>query len=86
MTTYIVIESTPGYLPEDDDPFITDDYQDATAHAHQLADELHQDGWCCDRSWASADNYLAIYCTRTDSEHDLGRFIAVQRCEEEAHS
>ena len=29
MPKYVVIENTPGYLPEDDDPFTTDDISEA---------------------------------------------------------
>ena len=66
--TYVVVENTPGYLPESDDPLVTDDYQAAVAHAHELADELEGDGYTCDRSWASADNYLCIRCVRTECQ------------------
>jgi hypothetical protein len=76
---WIVIENTPGYLPDDDDPFETDDYHEACEHAESLAVELEEQGYDCDRSWASSGNYFAISCTR--DERDLGRWIAVERVE-----
>lgn len=81
-TTYVVIESTPGYMPEDCEPFETTEYSEAVAHANELADELEEQGYECDRSWASSGNYYAIKCARPDGSMvapDLGRFIAVER-------
>lgn len=76
---FIVIESTPGYMP-DSEPADFEDYSDAVAYANELADELEEDGYSCDRSWASSGNYYAIKCTRSDTvAPDLGRFIAVER-------
>jgi hypothetical protein len=80
--TYIVIENTPGYMPDSDDPFVTDDYSAAVAYANELADQLEDDGYDCDRSWASSGNYYAIHCTRSDTvAPDLGRTIAVELAE-----
>lgn len=77
---YIVIENAPGYLPEDGDPLCTDDYAEAVAHANGLADQLEEDGYVCDRSWASQTNHYAIQCVRPDADTvapDLGRSIEV---------
>jgi hypothetical protein len=82
---FIVIESTPGYMPENDDPFVTDSYEDAVAHAHELANELEDQGYVCDRSWASGGNYLAIHCELPRGETvapDLGRNISIENAEE----
>lgn len=79
--TYVVIESTPGYMPEDCDPFVTDDYSAAVAYANELADELEEQGYECDRSWASSNNYYAIKCElprEATVAPDLGRFIAIE--------
>ena len=82
--TFLVIENTPGYLPEADEPADFEEYVDATAYANELADELEEQGYTCDRGWASANNYLAIHCTRSDTvAPDLGRTIQVVQAEEE---
>jgi hypothetical protein len=76
--TYLVIESTPGYLPESDDPAEFAEYADAVAYANELADELEAQGYTADRSWASRDNYYAIHAERSDTvAPDLGRTIEV---------
>jgi hypothetical protein len=71
---WLVIESTPGYMP-DSEPADFDEYADAVSYADERT------GYTCDRSWASSGNYDAISCTRPDAEHDLGRWIAVERDE-----
>lgn len=76
----VVVENTPGYLPESE-PADFAEYVDAVAYANELADELEEDGYTCDRSWASRDNFYAINCTR-DGSHDLGRVIEVIRDEQ----
>jgi hypothetical protein len=77
--TYIVIESTPGYMPEDNDPATFEEYADAVAYANELADELEDQGYTTDRGWASSGNYYAIKAERDDTvAPDLGRFIAVE--------
>lgn len=55
--TYAVV-STSG----EDEAFT--DYADAVAYANELADELEDVGYACDRSWASRDNYYAVDCRR----------------------
>lgn len=83
MTSWCVTESTPGYMP-DDDPAIFTEYSEATAYANELADELEEQGYTCDRGWASSGNYFAVHCTRDDTvAPDLGRCIAVEQCEED---
>jgi hypothetical protein len=79
--TFIVIENTPGYLPDADEPAEFDNYADAVAYANELADELVEQGYECDRSWASRDNYYAIHCETSEKMHDLGRNIEVIRAE-----
>jgi hypothetical protein len=80
ITRYVVIESTPGYMPEDCDPLVTEDYAEAVAYANELADELEEQGYACDRSWASSNNFYAIKCElpRGTVAPDLGRYIAVE--------
>lgn len=76
---YLVIENTPGYLP-DVEPAEFEDYADAVAYANELADELEEQGYKADRSWASRDNSYAIHAERSDTvAPDLGRNIEVVR-------
>ena len=74
--TYLVIENTPGYMP-DVEPAEFDDYAEAVAYANELADELEEEGYTTDRGWASRDNFYAINATHWDRIHDLGRTIEV---------
>ena len=37
--SYLVIENTPGYLPEDDDPPAFDDYSEAVTCLNERAKE-----------------------------------------------
>ncbi len=78
---YTVVENTPGYLPESE-PADFEEYADAVAYANELADELEEQGYVTDRSWASRDNYYAIQATTSERIHDLGRVIEVIREEE----
>lgn len=39
--TYTVVENTPGYLPEDDDPATFEDLDEAVAYADGLARSIH---------------------------------------------
>ena len=81
MEGYVVVENTPGYLPESE-PAEFDEYADAVAYANELADELEEQGYTTDRSWASQDNMYAISATRSDTvAPDLGRVIEVIRDE-----
>lgn len=76
---YIVIESTPGYMPDADEPATFEEYADAVEYVNELADELESQGYSTDRGYASADNLYAVYATRGDTvAPDLGRFIAVE--------
>jgi len=76
---YLVIESTPGYLPDNDNDEVFTEYSEAVAYANELADELEDQGYTTDRSWASRDNSYAISAETTDKIHDLGRIIEVVR-------
>ena len=40
---YAVIENTPGYLPEDDDPPVFDQYQEALNYLIERRNELWED-------------------------------------------
>jgi len=78
--TFVVIESTPGYMPDADEPAVFDNYADAVAYANELCNELEEQGYTVDRSWASQDNLFAAHATRDDTiAPDLGRTIQVVR-------
>ncbi len=82
---YIVIENTPGYLPEDDDPYITDDYAAAVAYMNELAQSYADDpdgNYRIEVGWASPNNYAAVMVYDDDREHDLGRYIGVELLED----
>ena len=83
---YVVIENTPGYLPENDDPATFETLDEARAY---LAEEVeryleHMDevGDDPDVSWS--DERDSCYVTRSDSEHDLGRVFEIVEAEPEA--
>jgi hypothetical protein len=86
---FIVIENTPGYLSEDDDPFITDNYSAAVEYMRERVASYVEHIEECDGSaevsegWASADNYAAVMVYDRSREHDLGRYFGVERYEEE---
>lgn len=83
MSGFVVIESTPGYMPDADDPATFEDYGDAVAYVNELGDELAEQGYSVDRSIASADNLYALYATRTDTvAPDLGRYVSIVKDED----
>jgi hypothetical protein len=90
MRQFIVIENTLGYLPEEDDPFITEDYSAAVAYmnerVHEYADSLTEGQGKPVIEWglASAGNYAAAAVSDESREHDLGRWFSVELCEEDA--
>jgi hypothetical protein len=76
---YIVLESTPGYMPDADEPAEFETYAEACEYANELAQELEEQGYECDR-WASSQNTYAIYCQlprEATEAPDLGRYIEV---------
>lgn len=77
MARYIVIENTPGYLPEDDEPGKFGTFRAAAAHAKALASELRKQGYYCkgyiDGSYTC---YRTIRPGKLDL-NDLGRVIEV---------
>lgn len=91
MPSYIMIENTPGYLPEDDDPFISDDYAAVVAYMNQRVEEYVEylqddpdvgpDGVSV-TPMASSGNYAAVHVTCNAHEHDLGRWFSVEICED----
>lgn len=89
MPNYIVIENTPGYMPEDDDPFVTDDYAAAVQYMNERVEsyaEFVAEGEgtpVIEWGMASTGNYAAAAVTDTSRKHDLGRWFSVELCEDE---
>ncbi len=82
---YVVIENTPGYLPEDDDPATFEEYANAVEYLNERVKEYvdDPDGNFTSEPWASSDNYAAAMITDHDKMHDLGRYIGIELCEED---
>jgi hypothetical protein len=89
VTSFVVIENTPGYLPEEDDPYVTDDYLAAVAYMNARVAEyvefIEETGAEAEVSqgWASPNNYAAVMVYDKSREHDLGRYFGVEIDEEE---
>ena len=85
--SYLVIENTPGYLPEDDDPPAFDDYSEAVTCLNERAKEYEEDpdgNFRVEYGWASRDNFAAVMIYDEDKTHDLGRSIEVVKEEDES--
>jgi hypothetical protein len=87
--TFIVIENTPGYMPDDDDPATFEDYDDAVAYMNERAESLAEfiaEGEGKPEisvGWASPNNYAAVMVYDHARAHDLGRYIGVELLEED---
>ena len=86
---FTVIESTPGYMPEADDPPVFDTYAEAVAHLNveveRYAEQLQEAGEAVlVTPMASGGNYSAAHVRVMYREHDLGRFFSVEQVEEES--
>jgi hypothetical protein len=80
MSTYTVIENTPGYLPEDEDPATFEDYAEAVAYLNERAAEYADDpdgSYRVEYGWASSDNLAAVMVWDDSKTHDLGRYIEI---------
>lgn len=81
---YVVIENTPGYLPEDTEPAYFDSYAEALRHLVEYNKELR------DSSFLGMDHYEVqpiingqfSYFDKTKS-HDLGRSVEIVSVEYE---
>jgi hypothetical protein len=83
---WTVIENTPGYLPEDDDPPVFDSYAEAVSYLNERVAEYvdDPDGEFTAEPAASSGNYAAAVIHDHSRQHDLGRWIAVERVEEDS--
>lgn len=94
---YAVIEFTPGYLSEDDDPPIFDQYQEALNYLIEKREELFREDWAYsyppehleDKYPPTfelevediVDGQFTYYDKR--KMHDLGRIVEIVPVEEE---
>jgi hypothetical protein len=70
---FAVIENTPGYLPEADEPFYSDSRTECQNYAQSLADEYRADPFFTVRG-NKRDGYTVHDISKM---HDLGRVIEV---------
>lgn len=91
--TYVVIENTPGYLPDDDDPATFETLEDARIYASDLLSSLLDHIWegysddpeaLIPEVSGSFQSDLAVFVTDPNREHDLGRVIEIVEAEEES--
>lgn len=80
LPRYVVLESTPGYMPDDDCPGAFATLRDARSYARDLVArlrEFHEQGE--DRYTVSCDSRTAPrqWYVVTNRPHDLGRVIEV---------
>jgi hypothetical protein len=79
--TYVVVENTPGYLPDDDEPATFETLAEARAHARDLVAELREGYWSSgDRCAVRVDSPSAPRLwtvARTTNERDLGRAVEI---------
>jgi len=76
---FVVIENTPGYLPDDDEPAEFDTLAAARMYARQRVQDLREFHWDAGdrvRVRVSDDRrYWFVVCTTR--EHDLGRVVEI---------
>lgn len=77
MQRFVVIENTPGYLPDDDDPPTFDEYAEAVSYLNERAAEYEAEGLRIEYGIASADNLSACKVWDDSKTHDLGRSIEI---------
>lgn len=83
MSGFVVIESTPGYLPDDDDPAVFETLRDARSYARDLVAQLrdfHADGAeTCRVRVDSRSAPRSWYVVRGGPEgsRDLGRVVEI---------
>ena len=77
--TWVVVENTPGYLPENDEPGIFEDLEDAKLalreDVQRFTDHLDEVEEPYEVHWG--EDGMQAYVTQTEREHDLGRVFEV---------
>ena len=90
---FVVVENTPGYLPEDDGPATFEDETDARVYASDLLSRLldsicegdedgYETAYAALRIEGSFQTDDCVYVTDSRREHDLGRVIEILPCED----
>lgn len=82
MSKYVVVENTPGYMP-DSDPGVFDTIEEAKADAAALAENCDDDYYEGAATIREEADGMLFYVS-TDEEHDLGRVIEVMEVPDEA--
>jgi hypothetical protein len=81
---YVVIENTPGYLPDDDEPATFALFHEAVAHMDSLVESYREGiegGGTLDRHVSMMRYRASAYVTDPAREHDLGRYFEVVESE-----
>lgn len=82
--SYVVIENTPGYLPEHDDPATFDALDEARAYlrgeVERYCESVFDGGGDPEVSWT--DNFTHAYVEDATRTHDLGRVWQIVSDEE----
>ena len=86
---YVMVENTPGYLPEEDEPFVSEDFDAVFAYMKERV-ESYCDFLCQSYEYADdyepvvwwAENLRAAEVFDPRREHDLGRCFSVEEYEE----
>jgi hypothetical protein len=76
---YVVIENTPGYLPDNDDPPTFDSYAEAVNHTARYYKELQEQGF----KVTPIVNGSFTYYGKGDITFDLGRVVEIMPLEDE---
>jgi hypothetical protein len=79
---YVVVENTPGYMPENDDPFTTDDLSEARREMLMMVRR------CVEHNEAVGLKAKVTFTTdsayiETDAPYDLGRVIEIMENEDD---
>jgi hypothetical protein len=76
---WLVLENTPGYLPDDNDPPVFDDRDAAVAYLAERLEEhvatILDEGGAPTVSWS--DDREEAFVEDSNREHDLGRWFGV---------
>ncbi len=80
---YVVIENTPGYLPDDDDPYVSDDLASCADMLRDMVARIceHHDETEEPYTFGIADDGMSAYVIE-DRPHALGRVIEILPTEE----
>ena len=77
---YVVVENTPGYLPEDDDPATFYDLAEARAYAQDLIDRIEEHYFEAGANDVLVDGDITTSLSvlvSSNFEHDLGRVVEI---------